>query len=134
MATATSTRVGILGAASWGPIYGDAILPLDFPTAIQVGSYAHVPTLNGTNHDEGRLFAWAMAATGQNLTADQFKALLASSYGDKAPKILAQYPPEKFSSPLMAFATVMTDAQFACPALTLDQGLTTAVSHLQLRI
>ena len=48
------------------------MLPLQPASAFAVGRYAHVPLLQGTNHDEGRFFVgFGFDALGKPLTAAQ---------------------------------------------------------------
>jgi para-nitrobenzyl esterase len=83
------------------------------------GRYAHVPLLQGTNHDEGRFFvALAYDALGHPLTAAQYPAVLTGQFGAaNAAKIEARYPLSGYPSPDLAYAAVFTDSAFSCPAL-----------------
>ena len=48
------------------------MLPLQPASAFAVGRYAHVPLLQGTNHDEGRFFVgFGFDVLGKPLTAAQ---------------------------------------------------------------
>ena len=116
---------GILQAESgmsWAPIAGSPVLPLQAAAAFAAGRYAHVPLIQGTNHDEGRFFAAVLFdGFGHPLTAAQYPGLIQGEFGAGAPAILAQYPLSAYASPDLAFSAVFTDALFSCPALQADR-------------
>jgi para-nitrobenzyl esterase len=108
---------------SWGPVSGGFTLPLSPLRAFETGRYLHVPLLQGTNHDEGRFFVGIeFDVLGHHpLTAAQYPKVVAAQFGAKAaPAILAHYPLGAFASPDLAFAKVLTDSEFSCPALLAD--------------
>ncbi|HEV3067712.1 MAG TPA: carboxylesterase family protein [Streptosporangiaceae bacterium] len=108
---------------SWGPVAAGGTLPLAPLSAFEAGQYQHVPLLQGTNHDEGRFFVGIeFDVLGHHpLTAAQYPQVVAAQFGAKAAKaILAQYPLTAFASPDLAFAKVLTDSEFSCPALLAD--------------
>ncbi|HYZ30000.1 MAG TPA: carboxylesterase family protein, partial [Thermoleophilaceae bacterium] len=100
-------------------------------SALAAGRFAQVPIINGTNHDEERLFL-ALGATVSNganvplsepVTAESYQRVIASSLGvgpARAAAIAAQYPLDAYASPAVAFSQLQTDANFACPALAVD--------------
>jgi para-nitrobenzyl esterase len=106
----------------WGPVTGTATLPLPPQAAFAAGRYAHVPLLQGTNHDEGRFFVgFSFDAFGKPLTAAQYPQVLAGQFGAaQAARVLKVYPLSAYPSPDLAYAAVFTDAQFSCPALRAD--------------
>ncbi len=93
-------------------------VPSSINTALKSGQFNRVPLLNGSNHDEYRLFLTAFA----NLTAAQYPAALAGVF-DAAlvPKILAKYPVGNYAQPVLAAAAVVTDETFACTARQVDR-------------
>jgi para-nitrobenzyl esterase len=102
---------------SFGPVVGGALLPRQIPDAIASGRFNHVPVIEGTNHDEDRLFvALFFDLQGNPVTAAQYPALLQAQFGAAAPAVLARYPLSAFATPSEALATVVTDSVFACPA------------------
>jgi para-nitrobenzyl esterase len=110
---------GSLG--SFGPVVDGAVLPRQIPQAISSGDFNRVPVMEGTNHDEYRLFvAVLFDLQGRPVTAAQYPALLQAQFGASAAKVLATYPLAGFASPSLALATVITDAVFACPARAAD--------------
>jgi len=107
---------------SWAPVAGGFTLPASPLRAFESGQYLHVPLLQGSNHDEGRFFVGlTFDALGHPLTAAQYPQVVAARFGAKAaPAILAHYPLSAFESPDLAFAKVLTDSEFSCPALLTD--------------
>jgi para-nitrobenzyl esterase len=106
----------------WEPVAGTPVLPLQPAAAFAAGRYSHVPLLQGTNHDEGRFFvALAYDLAGRPLTAAQYTQLIQGSYGASAAAVLAEYPLSGYASPDLAYAQVITDSAFSCPALRADK-------------
>jgi para-nitrobenzyl esterase len=102
-------------------------------TALAAGRFARVPVLNGTNHDEERLFVTIgitvsqgtdVLIPGGKVTADSYQSDIAVALGvtaTRAAAIAAEYPPAAYPSPAVAFSVLVGDASFACPALQIDQ-------------
>ena len=100
-------------------------------TALAAGRFARVPVLNGTNHDEERIFVTFGLTVSQGtnvpifeqpVTPDNYQANIAAALGvpaARAAAIAAEYPPG--ASPTLAFSALVGDASFACPALQIDQ-------------
>jgi para-nitrobenzyl esterase len=109
--------------AGWSPVVGGAVLPSQPAHALASGQYNRVPLLQGTNHDEGRLFAGLQFdARGAPLTAAQYPAVIQARVGAaNAPRVLAAYPLSAYPSPDLAYAAVFTDSAFSCPALQADR-------------
>jgi para-nitrobenzyl esterase len=104
-----------------GPNIDGAVLPRQIPDAITAGQFNRVPVMEGTNHDEDRLFvALQFDLAGHPVTAQQYPALVQALAGANAPSVLARYPLSSFASPSLAWATVVTDSRFACGALLAD--------------
>jgi para-nitrobenzyl esterase len=118
----------LAGGTVGGPNVGGAILPRQIPAAISSGSFNRVPVMEGTNHDEDRLFvALQFDLAGRPVTAAQYPALIAAQFGAAASSVLAQYPLAAFANPSLALATVVTDSRFACGARLADRLLSAAV-------
>ena len=111
---------GVIGG--WAPVPGGRTLPLTPVTAFATGRYAHVPLLQGTNHDEGRFFVgFEFDAIAHPMTAAQYPVVLTAQFGAAdAAKVEARYPLSAYPSPDLAYASVFTDAEFSCPALRAD--------------
>jgi para-nitrobenzyl esterase len=102
-------------------------------TALADGRFARVPILNGTNHDEERIFVTFghaisggtnVVIPGGTVTADSYQSDIAAVLGvpaARAAAIAAEYPPASYPSPTAAFSALVGDASFACPALQIDR-------------
>jgi para-nitrobenzyl esterase len=108
----------------WGPVSGTPALPLPTAAAFQAGRYAHVPLIQGTNHDEGRFFVgFGYDYLGKPITAAEYPQILTAEFGaGAAAGIQAAYPLSAYPSPDLAYAAVFTDSSFSCPALRADQA------------
>ena len=103
-------------------------LPLSLSTALATGQFSRVPVIQGSNHDEWRLFTAldfdlnpAAGPIANNESA--YEAALGTLVGPAAPLVAAQYPLASFPSPDTAFAAAGTDVVFACPALGADLSM-----------
>jgi para-nitrobenzyl esterase len=110
------------------------ILTESIGTALAAGRFVHVPVLNGVNHIEELIFTAGLgvAVSGGTfvgvpihpVTPDGYTTDIASVLGvsdAKAATIAAHYPLASYPSPDVAFATLVSDANFACPALQVDR-------------
>jgi para-nitrobenzyl esterase len=107
------------------PTVDGVVLPLSPSVAFATGHFHRVPIVDGSNHDEYRLFVAAdfdLSPLGP-ISAGEYASLVTASLGPAAPAVLAQYPLAHYASPDIAFATVVTDYIFACPALGADASL-----------
>ncbi|WP_394846424.1 carboxylesterase family protein [Pendulispora brunnea] len=96
--------------------YGSRILPQHPAKALAEGRFHRVPVLVGSNLDEGRAFVLAYHARNP-ITAERYRELLRTSYGENADRVEAQYPLSGYDSPALAWAAVITDRVIACPTL-----------------
>ncbi|HVW44556.1 MAG TPA: carboxylesterase family protein [Amycolatopsis sp.] len=101
--------------AGFTPLYGGEALPDKVSTLLARGSFAKVPLLQGTNHDEGGVFVGT--GTFGQVTADTYPQIVRGLWGDAADAVLAEYPTGSYPSPALALATAIGDAEFSCPAL-----------------
>jgi para-nitrobenzyl esterase len=118
------TILGDQGAV--GPNIDGTVLPQSIGTALASGDVSRVPVINGTNHDEWRLFIAIYRPLTGPVTAANYQSMIASTASvspAEAAVVAARYPLSRFPSPAEALAAVGTDAIFACPALTIDQEL-----------
>jgi para-nitrobenzyl esterase len=103
----------------WEPLVDGIVIP-DQPRALlELGAFAHVPTIVGINRDEGwgsftSRFISQSFPTG--VTPEQYDAWAAAEFGSHASSVLALYPAADFESPAAAMAQVVGDAQFVCEA------------------
>ena len=100
--------------------------------ALAAGRFARVPILNGFNHDEEQIFiaSSSTAVSGgtfvrvpEPISTGNYESDIAAVLGvsnARAATIAAEYPASDYSSPEIAFSTLVSDANFACPALQVD--------------
>jgi para-nitrobenzyl esterase len=113
-------------AAGYTPNINSEVLPETLGTAFATGNFNRVPIINGTNHDEWRLFVALSELVGNPVTASNYQSMISSTLGVPAAVaavVAARYPLTAFPSPSVALGAVGTDAIFACPALTIDQSV-----------
>ena len=115
-----AARRGLLGVQSWSPVYGGDVLPLHPRDAFERGQFQTVPVVDGTNRDEGRLFLDLGRLTGKLWSEASYKKIIREFYDEKTPQVLAEYAAEAKINPGLAYADIVTDGTFACPAMTLN--------------
>ena len=109
-----------------GPDVDGVVLPQSIGSALASGDFSHVPVINGTNHDEWRLFIAIFRPLTGPVTVANYRSMIASTASvspAEAAVVAARYPLGSFASPAEALGAVGTDEIFACPALTMDQEL-----------
>jgi len=116
-------QAGVLGLNPWSPAWGGDVLPLNPGDAYAVGRFAAVPLINGTNRDEGRLFLYTDRLQGRIWSRTGYEKALWDAFGNAAPQVLAEYAAAAGGSFARAYASVVTDSSFACPALLLNASL-----------
>lgn len=115
LSRAASLRSGINGPGSWGPVYGDPMVPISPATAFATGAFVRTPVIVGTNTDEGRLFAVEVR------DPDRYEKETIWLYGESGDgeRALARYPVDPAdgkSRYAIAIAQSFTDSRFACPS------------------
>jgi para-nitrobenzyl esterase len=123
----------IVGVLSQGERYGLTVegdaLP-DTPEARTAsGASNQVPTVLGTNADEGTVFVASLAIIGDVAYSAYVHAVFPGAKGDA---VLAQYPSSSYASPKAALAALVTDLVFACPARHKARDLVKRVSDVYL--
>lgn len=102
------------------PTVDGYVLTQPLATAFAGGAFNRVPVMQGSNHDEWRLFvAQAEATSGVPLSAAAYVPTLAATLGISiaaATALAAAYPLSAYPSPSIALSAVGTDAIFACNA------------------
>jgi para-nitrobenzyl esterase len=94
--------------------------------AIADGNFQRIPVIDGSNHDEYRLFVSEndffnlLEGNPGGYTPAEYTALIDGLAGSFAPQVLAKYPLSAYPSPNYAAAAVGTDYAFSCSALLLD--------------
>ncbi len=103
------------------------ILPFNIGTAFATGQFNRVPVIEGSNHDEFRLFvALLFELPFGPVTAAEYPAFVAAELGVPAqvvPLILAEYPLANYASPGLALGAIGTDAAFSCNTLEVQKLL-----------
>lgn len=98
--------------------YGTELLPRDPAVALRAGAFARVPVLVGGTRDEARSFvAGAIHYDPKLITSKTYPRLLRQAFGADAGKVAARYPLSRYPSAGLAWATVLTDASWACSTL-----------------
>jgi para-nitrobenzyl esterase len=118
-------------AVAYMPVVDGAVMPQSIGPALSSGQFNHVPVIEGSNHDEFRLFvALLFELPFGPVTAAQYPAYIAALLGlppavaaQVVPLVLAQYPLSNYASPGIALGAVGTDAVFACNALAAEISL-----------
>ena len=120
---------GGVTAIAGGLTIDGQILPQAPLDAVLAQQYTHVPILQGTNHDEFRLFtAELFDLSGGPLTAAEYPFFVQATLdevglGKYANKVLAKYPLSNYASPDLAISALATDAAFATTAVVSDDLL-----------
>jgi para-nitrobenzyl esterase len=108
------------GGGTMVPNVEGVVLPQTVHAAFASGQFNRVPVIEGSNHDEWRLFvAQSEATTGVPLTAAGYVPAIQATLGVSLPtaSVLAGlYPLVNYSSPSVALGALGTDAVFACNA------------------
>ncbi|HEX5402378.1 MAG TPA: carboxylesterase family protein [Pseudonocardiaceae bacterium] len=121
-----STIVADENQSGYTPDLDGVVLTQSLRPAFASGQFNRVPIINGTNHDEWRLFVALDTLAGMPVTAANYQSTISSTLGvpaTVAAVIAAQYPLSAFPSPPVALGAVGTDAIFACNAFTVDQSV-----------
>jgi para-nitrobenzyl esterase len=112
----------------WSPSVDGVELKDQVAGAISSGAFNHVPTIEGTNHDEYRLFVALFYDDRQApVTAAQYATAIQAAFGGRSQQVQEQYPLTSYASPSLALSTVLTDAVFSCRALAADRALAASV-------
>jgi para-nitrobenzyl esterase len=122
---------------SVSPNVDGVTIPMGPAPAFAAGKFQHIPVINGSNHDEYRLFVGLTRFTTKAppSTAQEYFAQIKGQFGALAPKVIARYPPKDFEQPDYAYAAAITDVAFACNAhlLSAQMARFTTVYEYELR-
>jgi para-nitrobenzyl esterase len=109
------------------PNIDNRLLPLTVRQAFTQGKFNRVPVIEGSTHDEFRLFLpLFFDLVSGPLTAAQYPGAIALLFGlppERIGPIVAQYPLANFPSPALALGAATTDGIFACNMQTATQLL-----------
>jgi para-nitrobenzyl esterase len=100
------------------PIVDGMVIPEQPLQAFNSGAFQHVPVINGSNHDEYRLFVILGEVLGAPpytpaTLASTVLASFGTSFGEQ---ILANYPVSNYTNADYDYAALITDSSFACGA------------------
>ncbi|MEU9233793.1 carboxylesterase/lipase family protein [Streptomyces subrutilus] len=102
--------------------YGGALLPVEPRRALEAGRFHRVPVMQGSTQDEMRIFLGPTLAVYPMADEAAYRARLERSFGGRAARAVeAAYPLAAHPTPAAAWATLLSDASFTCPALR-DSG------------
>jgi para-nitrobenzyl esterase len=103
------------------------VLPQSVGAAFSSGQFNRVPVVEGSNHDEFRLFvAYLFELPYGPVTAAEYPgyiAALLSAPAQVVSLVVAQYPLSNYASPGLALGAIGTDAVFSCNTLTVQHDL-----------
>jgi para-nitrobenzyl esterase len=104
--------------AIWEPIVDGLEIPDQPRRLFEQGEFAHIPTIVGTNRDEGWGFVARSFPTG--VSEAQYVGWVATEFGDDAESVLAMYPASDYPSATEAMSRLIGDGQFVCEARRLS--------------
>ena len=113
----------LLGIAATPNVDGH-VLPKSIDTALSSGAFNRVPVINGSNHDEMRLYiALYVNLVVGPISPSELPALSSLFVGSDTPAVLAEYPASDYPSPDLNYTAFLTDYIFACSAFEADQAM-----------
>jgi para-nitrobenzyl esterase len=127
------TLVGTFPDAAIPGVVDGKILTEPLGAALAAGRFAHVPFINGVNQNEELIFVAGLGAAvsggmfvpAPTPTDETYENVIPSVLGvseARAAAIAAEYPFSAYPSPgFFALSTVVSDSEFACPALQVDR-------------
>jgi para-nitrobenzyl esterase len=127
-----ATLVNTFPDAAIPGVVDGKVLKEPIGAALATGRFAHVPIVDGINHDEEWIFVAGLhlAVSGGMFvpapapTPATYESVIASVLGvsdTRASAIAAEYPLSAFPAPILALSVLVSDANFACPALQVDR-------------
>ena len=132
--TATLLDSGWPSQAPESAIVDGKVITESFDTALKHGRFANVPVLDGTNHNEEAIFVLGLdsAVAGGKFVSIPYLPVSAENYQQniagvlgvsdaRAAAIAAEYPVGAYPTAAVALSALISDSEFACPALQLDQ-------------
>jgi len=103
------------GRRFWLPIVDGITIPEQPRLLFEQGAFNRVPTMIGTNRDEG-WGSFISRSFPAGVDADQYTAWMTTEFGSDAGQLLSIYPVAAGPSPAESMARVVADAQFVCEA------------------
>ena len=117
----TQQPVDPVNRAFWLPVVDGIEIPDQPRWLFAAGLFHHVPTILGTNRDEGWGFVLRSFPSGADLA--QYEDWIDTEFSADAALVGTTYPATAFASPTEAMARVVGDAQFVCEARRLSRLL-----------
>lgn len=106
--------------ASWLPIVDGVNIPDQPKKLLDAGSFTKVPTLLGSNKDEGSIFF----AIGLTVSDDaEYQKLMDDMFSGHGAEIVAKYPASAYASRKEAAAAAVGDGLFICPTRRTARGI-----------
>lgn len=107
-----AAKYALKAGPSFSPNVDGWVLPMVPWLALQSGNFAHVPTLTGTNENEGS----GLAILSPVWTWQDFFNVVSSLFPQHASDLDWRYLFGGYPSPQAAYSAFLTDALFICPA------------------
>jgi para-nitrobenzyl esterase len=119
---ALKSAPGVLSpdGVKWFPNIDGLDVPDQPQKLLDAGKFAKVPTLIGTNKNEGTVFVTVLNAT----TPAEYTAILEALVPGQSAKLAAQYPLAMYSSVKAAVAEVFGDGAFVCSTRRMARAIT----------
>ncbi|MFJ6718674.1 MULTISPECIES: carboxylesterase/lipase family protein [unclassified Streptomyces] len=115
------------------PAFGNPLLPAAPDQALAAGNFLRVPVIQGTNHDEMRMFVGLSLAAFPIRTENDYRTRLEDAFGLAAPAVEARYPAAHHPTPALAWAAVLTDRSFTCTTLAAGRAMAAHAPGLPVR-
>jgi para-nitrobenzyl esterase len=115
-ASTLAAALSPLGGAGVSPVVDGLTVPLAPAQAFSQGKFQRIPVINGSNHDEYRLFTGIAEGLEHvpPLTTASYTTAVEGQFDGLADKVLAAYPARKYAQPDYAYDAVITDVAFSC--------------------
>ncbi|MFD8686241.1 carboxylesterase/lipase family protein [Streptomyces sp. NPDC059651] len=114
------------------PAFGNPLLPAAPGRALASGRFHRVPLVQGTNHDEMRMFVGQSLAAYPIRTEEDYRARLDDAFGPAAADVAARYPAAGYPTPALAWSAALTDRSLACTTLEAGREIATKAPRLPL--
>jgi len=126
--TSASTLVNAFPDAAIPGVVDGKVLQASIGSALAAGRFTRVPVIDGINQDEELIFVAGLGLAVSNgtfvpaptPTPDTYETVIASVLGvstSQASTVAAEYPLAAYPVPVLALSALVSDANFACPAL-----------------
>lgn len=114
------------------PAFGNPLLPAAPGKALAAGRFHRMPLLQGTNHDEMRMFVGQSLAAYPIRTEEDYRTRLDEAFGPAGAAVDFHYPAARYPTPALAWSAVLTDRSLACTTLQEAREITTQAPRMPL--